>query len=76
MTSFAFILGSVPLAVASGASANARISMGTVVIGGLLVATLLTLFVTPVFYVAAERLVKGRGRKAAEKPAGTPQPAE
>ncbi|BAU92848.1 hydrophobe/amphiphile efflux-1 family transporter [Methylorubrum populi] len=56
MTSFAFILGSVPLAIASGAGANARLSMGTVVIGGLLVATILTLFVTPVFYVAAERL--------------------
>lgn len=56
MTSFAFILGSVPLAIANGAGANARLSMGTVVIGGLLVATILTLFVTPVFYVAAERL--------------------
>ncbi|MET7244660.1 efflux RND transporter permease subunit [Methylobacterium sp. EM32] len=83
MTSFAFILGSVPLAIATGASANARISMGTVVIGGLLVATLLTLFVTPVFYVAAERLVAGRkkepGRKEpgkAEPGPGAPQPAE
>ena len=63
MTSFAFILGSVPLAIASGAGANARLSMGTVVIGGLLVATILTLFVTPVFYVAAERL---RGEAARE----------
>ncbi len=76
MTSFAFILGSVPLAIASGASANARISMGTVVIGGLLVATLLTLFVTPVFYVAAERLVERRGRKAAPEPDRAAQPAE
>ncbi|MBB2961759.1 efflux RND transporter permease subunit [Methylobacterium sp. R2-1] len=63
MTSFAFILGSVPLAIASGAGANARLSMGTVVIGGLLVATILTLFVTPVFYVAAERL---RGEETKE----------
>jgi multidrug efflux pump subunit AcrB len=67
MTSFAFILGSVPLAIASGAGANARLSMGTVVIGGLLVATILTLFVTPVFYVAAERL--RREEKAEPEPA-------
>ncbi|MFE1600678.1 efflux RND transporter permease subunit [Methylobacterium sp. ID0610] len=71
MTSFAFILGAVPLAVASGAGANARISIGTVVIGGLVVATILTLFVTPVFYVAAERL--GWRRR---EPAPAPQPAE
>lgn len=62
MTSFAFILGSLPLAIAGGAGANARVSMGTVVIGGLLVATLLTLFLTPSFYVAAERLLR-RDRK-------------
>lgn len=66
MTSFAFILGSVPLAIASGAGANARLSMGTVVIGGLLVATILTLFVTPVFYVAAERL-RGEAEGGDEK---------
>jgi multidrug efflux pump len=65
MTSFAFILGCVPLAIASGAGANARVSIGTVVIGGLLVATILTLVVTPVFYVAIERLygaLRGEGR--------------
>ena len=73
MTSFAFILGSAPLAVASGAGANARISMGTVVIGGLVVASLLTLFFTPSFYVAAERLFRGKERKALE---GERAPAE
>ncbi|MDT0187985.1 efflux RND transporter permease subunit [Microbacterium sp. ARD31] len=66
MTAFAFILGSVPLAIASGAGANARISIGTVVIGGLFVATILTLFVTPVFYVAAER-VRWRGKDRDER---------
>jgi len=69
MTSFAFILGSVPLAIATGAGANARLSMGTVVIGGLLVATILTLFVTPVFYVAAERL---RGEEKAPRAEAVP----
>lgn len=72
MTSFAFILGSVPLAIAGGAGANARLSMGTVVIGGLLVATILRLFVMPVFYVAAERLRADRVKESfgsAVKPA-------
>ncbi|MFY9290729.1 MAG: efflux RND transporter permease subunit [Methylorubrum rhodinum] len=70
MTSFAFILGAVPLAIASGAGANARLSMGTVVIGGLVVATILTLFVTPVFYIAAERLrgdTKGKAESGEER---------
>lgn len=55
MTSLAFILGALPLAIASGAGANARISIGTTVVGGLLVATVLTLFVTPVLFTLAER---------------------
>jgi multidrug efflux pump subunit AcrB len=72
MTSFAFILGAVPLAIASGAGANARLSMGTAVIGGLLVATLITLFITPTFYVAAERLF-GRQKESRR---GSARPAE
>lgn len=77
MTSFAFILGAVPLAIASGAGANARISIGTVVIGGLVVATVLTLLVTPVFYVAAERLGFRRRRAAPQEvQKEAPQPAE
>ena len=78
MTSFAFITGSIPLAIASGAGAHARVSMGTVVIGGLVVATFITLFITPTFYVAFERLL-GRGDAAARAqsgPAGAAQPAE
>ena len=77
MTSFAFILGCVPLAIAHGAGANARVSMGTVVIGGLLVATVLTLFVTPVFYVGVERLRDAFGRKAREpEPSALPGASE
>jgi len=56
MTSFAFILGALPLALASGAGANARISIGTTVVGGLLVATVLTMFFTPALFTLAERL--------------------
>ena len=55
MTSFAFILGMVPLVVASGAGAASRQAVGTGVAGGMLVATFLGLFFTPVFYVAARK---------------------
>ena len=50
MTSFAFILGVVPLAIATGASANSRHSIGTGVIGGTLAATLIAIFFIPMFY--------------------------
>ena len=78
MTSFAFITGSIPLAIASGAGAHARVSMGTVVIGGLVVATFVTLFITPTFYVAFERLLGRRDAAAATQSGvgGAAQPAE
>jgi multidrug efflux pump len=50
MTSFAFILGVVPLAIATGASANSRQSIGTGVIGGTLAATVIAIFFIPMFY--------------------------
>jgi hydrophobe/amphiphile efflux-1 (HAE1) family protein len=56
MTSFAFILGVLPLVLASGAGAASRRSLGTAVFGGMLISTLLSLGVVPVFYVAFERL--------------------
>jgi multidrug efflux pump len=55
MTSFAFILGVVPLAIASGASANSRHSIGTGVIGGMLGATAIAIFFIPMFYVVLSR---------------------
>ncbi len=55
MTSLAFILGCVPLAVASGASANSRHSIGTGVIGGMLGATLIAVFFIPLFFTLLER---------------------
>jgi multidrug efflux pump subunit AcrB len=60
MTAFAFILGVVPLMIASGAGAAARQSIGTTVFGGMLVATLLSLAFVPVFYAVIERLREGR----------------
>jgi len=68
MTSFAFILGCVPLWTASGAGAVSRRILGTVVIGGMLAATGLAVFLIPVTFYAVEKLVS-RAKK--ERP--TPQ---
>jgi HAE1 family hydrophobic/amphiphilic exporter-1/multidrug efflux pump len=56
MTSFAFILGTVPLAIATGAGAGARQALGTAVVFGMLVATLVGVFFIPVFYVMLQRV--------------------
>ena len=62
MTSFAFILGSLPLVFASGAGAASRNSMGTTVVGGMLAVTILGVLLVPAFYVAVERLAEWRRR--------------
>ena len=54
MTSIAFILGSLPLVLASGPGSNSRHSIGYTVVGGLLVGTTITLLITPILYVALE----------------------
>lgn len=56
MTSFAFVLGCVPLWTASGAGSVARQIMGTTVIGGMLAATLIAIFIIPVLFVVVERI--------------------
>src|SRR3546814_4097225 len=58
MTSFAFIFGVLPLAIATGAGANSRVAIGTSVIGGLLTATLLAIFFIPLFFVLVRRGVR------------------
>ena len=61
MTSFAFVLGCVPLWTASGAGSVSRQIMGTTVIGGMLAATLIAVFIIPVLFVTVEKFaVKGR----------------
>ena len=57
MTSLAFILGMVPLVIASGAGASSRIAVGTGVAGGMLVATLLGIFFIPLFYLSVRRWI-------------------
>jgi HAE1 family hydrophobic/amphiphilic exporter-1 len=56
MTSFAFILGAVPLALATGAGSASRQILGTVVIAGMLLATLVGIFLVPALFVAVERM--------------------
>ncbi|MGE0385300.1 MAG: efflux RND transporter permease subunit [Gammaproteobacteria bacterium] len=66
MTSLAFILGVLPLAVSSGAGANARHSIATGVIGGMLAATFVATFFTPVFYAWIERAARRLRRAPAD----------
>ena len=56
MTSFAFIFGSLPLALAAGAGAGARQAIGTAVVAGMTIATLVGVFYIPAFYVVLQRL--------------------
>ena len=56
MTSFAFIFGSVPLAIATGAGSGARLVLGTAVVFGMSVATMIGIFIIPVFYVLVQSL--------------------
>src|SRR5262249_52972755 len=64
MTSLAFILGVVPLVLATGAGRAGRISVGTTVFGGMIAATTLNLLFIPVLYVIVRSVVKGKSRVA------------
>ena len=66
MTAFAFILGVVPLVVASGAGAMSRHSIGTTVFGGMIAATFLSLVFVPIFYVVIETIREKLGFKDAD----------
>jgi HAE1 family hydrophobic/amphiphilic exporter-1 len=75
MTSFAFIMGCIPLWIASGSGAISRQTLGTVVIGGMLGATCVDTLIVPVTFYVVETLVSRRGKKrgprsAAQKPEG------
>jgi len=63
MTSFAFILGCVPLMVAKGSGAAARSTMGTGVVYGMTIATVVGLFIIPVCYVFVQKIVERGGKK-------------
>ena len=70
MTSFAFIFGVLPLALATGAGANSRAEIGTAVVGGMLTATILAIFYIPFFFVLVRRAcATGQGSSRAAAPA-------
>jgi hydrophobic/amphiphilic exporter-1 (mainly G- bacteria), HAE1 family len=72
MTTMAALMGTLPIALASGAGAESRRPLGVAVVGGLAVSQLITLFVTPVVYVWFD----GLRLKFARKPAAAPAPVE
>jgi HAE1 family hydrophobic/amphiphilic exporter-1/multidrug efflux pump len=69
MTSFAFVLGSAPLALATGAGSGARLVLGTAVVFGMTAATMIGIFIIPVFYVLVQTLAE----RLLGKPAPQPQ---
>ncbi len=72
MTAFAFILGVVPLVIATGPGAEMRQALGTAVFFGMLGVTLFGLFLTPVFYVAIRSVVLWLERRRAPPEAARP----
>ena len=70
MTSIAFILGVMPLVLSSGAGAKSRQAIGTGVVGGMVGATVLAVFLVPVFFVLVRRFFPGHARHASETPQG------
>jgi multidrug efflux pump len=60
MTAFAFIFGALPLVMASGSGAVARQILGTAVVGGMLAATMIAVFIIPVTFAVVERVARGR----------------
>ncbi len=66
MTSLAFVLGVLPLAVSSGAGSGGQNAIGTGVVGGMLSATFLAIFLVPVFFVIVLRLFRTKRRSEAE----------
>ncbi len=72
MTSFAFILGVVPLVLASGAGASARVSIGITVFTGMLASTCLAVLFVPSFFVVVQRFEEWRKARKSRSPAGTP----
>ncbi len=81
MTSFAFILGIVPLVNAKGAGAASRQALGTAVFGGMIAATVLAVFFVPVFFVVIQRINEWKrgpspAREAKEPALAKPEPME
>jgi multidrug efflux pump subunit AcrB len=74
MTAFSFILGVMPLVVATGAGAASRVSLGTAVFGGMVLATVGGLIITPYLFYAVQKLSDKLSREKKSEP--TPAPAD
>lgn len=74
MTAISSLFGFLPLVFASGAGARSQVSLGTVVFGGLLVATVLSLLVVPVFYVVMKQFFGGRPEDEPDPPPALAEP--
>ena len=74
MTSFAFILGAVPLAIATGAGATSRQVLGTTVVFGMTAATLIGIFIVPVFFGVIQSAIERYRPRRASPPAASPGP--
>jgi len=72
MTAFAFILGVLPLVTATGSGAVSRQILGTTVLGGMLAATLIAVFIIPVTFYVSQRFVRASRRPVAVAPAPAP----
>jgi HAE1 family hydrophobic/amphiphilic exporter-1 len=72
MTSFAFILGLLPLVIAAGAGATSRRAVGTPVFGGMLAASIFGIFVVPMLYVVFQWLREKTASRATRAPASPP----
>jgi HAE1 family hydrophobic/amphiphilic exporter-1 len=72
MTTMAALMGTLPIALGLGAGAESRRPLGLAVVGGLLFSQMITLYVTPVFYVTMDRLHErfGKRKRRSEAPAG------
>jgi HAE1 family hydrophobic/amphiphilic exporter-1 len=73
MTSFAFIMGTLPLVFATGAGANSRISLGLAVVSGMIASTCLAVLFVPSFFVVLRRFEEhGKKRRQSKKQAPAP----
>jgi len=70
MTTFAALMGTLPIAIGFGAGAGSRQSLGLAVVGGLIFSQIITLYITPVYYVYLDRLQNKLGHRSSKKPLG------